>query len=131
MKKQVDEWSNDFLREHEQRAASPVTEVAMDKINKLFPHSSAEQLHPDRAFGKAYSDARLYVKDKRVSQLVILLQLVQESAGALGGLPKAQRNEIISSAVQLCGFANPTLAEDVIATVLEAFEIRDSIPGSP
>ncbi|MGA9508758.1 MAG: hypothetical protein WBV55_09045 [Candidatus Sulfotelmatobacter sp.] len=103
----------------------------MDKIGELFPHWSAEPLHPDRAFGKAYSDASLYLKDQRVSQLVVLLQQIQESAGGLGALPKPQLNEIVSGAVQLCGFANSILAEDVIATILEAFEIRDAISGSP
>jgi hypothetical protein len=108
-----------------------VGEAAMNKTSELFPHWPAEPLHPDRAFGKAYSDARLYLKDQRVSQLVVLLQQVQESAGGLGALPQPQLNEIVASAVRLCGFANPILAEDVIATVLEAFEMRDSIPGSP
>ena len=103
----------------------------MNKTSELFPHWPAEQLHPDHAFGKAYSDARLYLKDQRVSQLVVLLQQVQESAGGLGALPQPQLNEIVASAVRLCGFANPILAEDVIATVLEAFEMRDSITGSP
>jgi hypothetical protein len=107
-----------------------IREAAMDKINEPFPHWSSEPLHPDRAFGKAYSDARLYLKDQRVCQLIVLLQQVQQSAGGLGALPKAQLNEIVSTAVQLCGFANAILAEDVIATVLEAFEMRDSIPGS-
>ncbi|HET6217982.1 MAG TPA: hypothetical protein VFE27_13245 [Acidobacteriaceae bacterium] len=95
----------------------------MDKLSVRFPHWSAEPLHPDHAFGKAYSDARLYLKDHRVSQLIVLLQQVQVSAGRLGALPKPQLNEIVSGAVQLCGFVNPILAEDVIATVLEAFEM--------
>jgi hypothetical protein len=112
-------------------SSSPIREAAMDKINELFPHWSSEPLHPDRAFGKAYSDARLYLKDHRVCQLVVLLQQVQQSAGGLAALPKPQLNEIVSSAVQLCGFANAILAEDVIATVLEAFEMQDSIPESP
>ena len=103
----------------------------MNKTSELFPDWSTEPLHPDRTFGKAYSDARLYLKDERVSQLVVLLQRVQESAGGLAALPKPQLNEIVSSAVQLCGFANAILAEDVIATVLEAFEMRDSVPWSP
>jgi hypothetical protein len=95
----------------------------MDKLSARFPHWSAEPLHPDPVFGKAYSDARLYLKDQRISQLIVLLQQVQVSAGRLGALPKPQLNEIVSSAVQLCGFVNPILAEDVIATVLEAFEM--------
>jgi hypothetical protein len=103
----------------------------MHEISEPFPHSSAEELGPDRAPGNAYSDSSLYVKDQRVSQLLVLLQRVQESAGGLGALPKLQLTEIVTSAVSLCGFVNPMLAQDMIGTVLEALDIRDSPPGSP
>jgi hypothetical protein len=102
----------------------------MHKISDPFPHSSAGQLTPDRARGNVYSDSSLYIKDHRVSQLLLLLQRIQESTGGLGTLPELQLTEIVTSAVSLCGFRNPVLAQDVIDTILESFEMRDSTAGS-
>lgn len=96
----------------------------MDKQNRLFLHSSLEHISTNNAFGKAFSDSDWDIQDKRVSQLLVLLQQLDESAG-LGALPEPELGEVVSSAVRLCGFLNPIEARYVIATVLEALEMRD------
>jgi hypothetical protein len=96
----------------------------MDKENRLFLHSSAEHTPPNGAFGKAFPDSYLDVQDKRVAQLMVLLQQLNTSAGGLGALPETECREVISSAVRLCGFLNPIEARDVIAVVLEVIETR-------
>jgi hypothetical protein len=103
----------------------------MDKVDKVFLHSSAQHICPNPAFGKTVSDADFYIKDKRVAQLLVLLQQLHESAGGLGALPKPELSEVVSSAVGVCGFVNPNEARDVIVTVLDAIEMQDPIPESP
>jgi hypothetical protein len=103
----------------------------MHKISDPFPLSSAGKLGPDRAHRSVYYDSSLHIKDHRISELLLLLQRVQESTGGLGALPELQLTEIVTGAVSLCGFVNPVLAQDVIATVLESLEMEDSTPGSP
>ncbi len=102
----------------------------MDKVNELFFPSSAEHIYPNQTVVRTYSDSRLYIKDKRVAQLLVLLQQLQESLGALGALPNPELFEIVFSAVQLCGFVNPNERQDVIATILDALEMQGQ-PESP
>ena len=103
----------------------------MDKVNELFFPSSAEHICPNHAVGRTYSDSALYIKDKRVAQLLVLLQQLQESVGGLGALPKPELFEIVSSAVQLCGFVNQNEMQIVIVTILDAFEMEGPTPESP
>ena len=103
----------------------------MDKLNELFFPSSAEHICPNHAVGRTYSDSALYIKDKRVAQLLVLLQQLQESVGGLGALPKPELFEIVSSAVRLSGFVNPNEMQYVIATILEALEMQGPTPESP
>jgi len=104
----------------------------MDKgNNRLFLHSSAEHMSPNNVFGKAFSNSDSDIQDKRVAQLLVVLQQLDESAGGLGALPESELGEVVSSAVRLCGFLNPIEARYVIATVLEALEMRDPIPERP
>jgi len=81
-------------------------------------------------FGKMFSNSDLDIQDKRVTQLLVLLQQLNTSAGGLGALPETELGEVIASAVRLCGFLNPIEARDVIATVLEGLKMRDPIPGA-
>jgi hypothetical protein len=103
----------------------------MDKAIQLFFHSFAEPRRPNHAVAGVYFDAPLYIKDKRVAQLSVLLRQLQESVGGLGALPKPELFEIISSAVQLCGFVNPNEMQAVIVTVLDAFDMQGPTPESP
>ena len=103
----------------------------MDKGNRLLLHSSPERISPNNAFGRASFNSDLDVHDKRVVQLLFLLQQLNTSAGGLGALPETELGEVIASSVRLCGFLNPIEARDVIATVLEGLKIQDPIPEHP
>jgi hypothetical protein len=100
----------------------------MDKVDALFLHSSVEHMWPNRAFGKTCSDSDLQIHDKRVPQLLVLLQQLDESAEGLEKLPDPELGEIVCSAIRVCGFEEPIEAQDVIAIVLEAIEMQDLIP---
>jgi hypothetical protein len=100
----------------------------MDKGNTLFLYSTVEDTCPNNVFGQTFPDLDRDVQDKRVAQLLVLLQQLHESAGGLGALPKPELSEVVSSVVRLCGFVNPIEARDVIDTVLDALEIEDPIP---
>jgi len=103
----------------------------MDKGNRLFLHPSVEHMSPNNVFGKTSSNSDSDIQDKRVAQLLVVLHQLDESAGGLGALPEPELLEVVSSAVRLCGFLNPIEAGDVIATVLEALEMRDPIRERP
>ena len=46
----------------------------MDKGNTLFLHSTVEDMCPNNVFGQTFSDSDRDVQDKRVAQLLVLLQ---------------------------------------------------------
>jgi hypothetical protein len=101
----------------------------MDKGNRLFLHCSVEHMSPNNVLAKIFSNSDSDIQDKRVAQLMVLLQQLDESAGGLGAFPEPELREVVSSAVRLCGFLNPIEVRDVIATVLEALEMRSN-PGA-
>jgi len=103
----------------------------MDKAGKPFFPSCAERTLLTSAVARAYSDSALYLKDKRVAQLVLLLRLLHQDVGRFAELPKPELSEIISSAVGMCGFVNPIEAQDVIDTVLEVIQTEYPIQPSP
>lgn len=100
----------------------------MDKVTALLLLSSAEPMCPHRAFRKTCSDTDVHIHDKRVARLLVLLQQLDESAEGLEGLPKSELSEIVSSAIRVCGFADPIEARDVIAIALDAIEMENPIP---
>ena len=100
----------------------------MDKVNALVLHSSVQHMSPNRVFGKSCSDSDLQIQDKRVAQLLVLLQQLNESAQGLEALPEPELSEIVSGAIRVCGFVNPIEARDMIAIVLDAIEMQDLIP---
>jgi hypothetical protein len=110
--------------------ARAIREATMDKVDELL-FSSPEHMYPTAAIGKIYSDSCLHLKDRRVAQLLVLLRLLHQSPGGLGAMPKPQLHEIISCAVRLCDFVNPTEVRDVIAAVLEALDTPDPRRESP
>jgi hypothetical protein len=73
------------------------------------------------------TDSAPTIEDPRVARLLLVLRLIQRSAGPLSELPKAELTEILSSAVPLCGFANPIEIAEVTGTVLEALDIRERL----
>jgi len=136
MKKQVNELVEAFCSDQFQRpdftsarpsCPRPQGEATMDKTSKPFLPFSAKEARPDRTFANASWQARLYLRDKRVAQLLLLLRQLNESAGGLGTLPPAELCEIVRSAVGICGFVKPIEAEDVVAAVLEAFDTQEQV----
>jgi hypothetical protein len=98
----------------------------MDKGNRLFLHSSVERMSSSNVFAKTFPNSDSDIQDKRVAQLLVLLQQLDESAGGLGVFPEPELREVVSSAVRLCGFLDPIELRDWIATVLEALEMRSN-----
>jgi hypothetical protein len=127
--------SSDESKKHEasnitrpRRTMSALTEATMDKVvSRCF----AEQIQPNRVIGKTYSDASLYLKDKRVARLLLLLKQLHQDVGGFARLPKLELSQIISSAVGICGFVNAIEAGDVIAIVLDALETEYPTQESP
>ena len=79
----------------------------MDKAGKPFFPSHAERMCLRGAVGNAYSDSSLFLKDKRVAQLVLLLRLLHQDVGGFAALPQPELSEIISSAVECVVFGTP------------------------
>src|ERR1700722_13963340 len=105
-------------------------ETTMGNTNELSFSISGRSIWPTTTVVKACSDSPLSLDDKRVGRLLLLLQQLQESAGHLAALPRPELDEIVSSAVRLCGFVNPIEEREVVITVLGALEIQDPIPES-
>ena len=99
----------------------------MDKVNTLFLPCSVEQMCPNRAFDQTFSESGLHRQDKRVAQLLVLLQQLDESAEGLEALPEPELSEIVSSAIRVCGFVDPIETQDVMAIVLDAIEMQAPI----
>src|SRR5271155_4966780 len=118
-------------------------EATMDRTNNLLLDSSALLPYPMAACGNSCSSSDVYIHDRRIARLLILLQQLDEAATGLGALPEPELGEIVSSAIHLCGFADPieardviaavldALKEDVISTVLDAIEVQQPIRESP
>ena len=96
----------------------------MSKGNEIVLDFSDTYVSPTSTFGRIRSDSQISIHDKRVGRLLLLLQQLQNSAGRLVDLPRPELDEIVSSAVRLCGFVDPTEEQDVIGTVLDALEVK-------
>jgi hypothetical protein len=132
MKKPASDFLQTFLEMHSsaRRAAKPVSQEAtmdMDKVNHLYLQLSPQYARSRHVLANTYSDSPSVLEDKRIAQLLVLLRQLQRSAGGLCGLPKPELTEIVSSAVRLCGFVTPVESREVIATVLDALEMKDPI----
>jgi hypothetical protein len=102
----------------------------MDKTNKLFPDASAERRWQNLGVGNTGSPQKIYVTDKRVARLLLVLQELDESVAGLEELPKTELSELVSNAILACGFVDPIEARYAIAAVLDAIGMHDSMPGS-
>ncbi len=108
----------------------------MKRVDEEFFPAVAESTCSDTALGNSISGpvsygGELHIDDQRVAQLLVLLQLLDESVGGLAALPAPELSEVVLSAVRLCGFVDECEALDVFATVLEAIEMPDPIPEVP
>ncbi len=100
----------------------------MDKINKLFLDPSTKRMWPTPEVNPALADLKVRVTDERVARLLLMLHELDESMAGLEELPKTELSELISSAIQACGFVDPIEERYAIAAVLEAIEMNDSMP---
>jgi hypothetical protein len=136
MKKQANDFLELLLQMHapaRRAGANPISSEAtmdMDKVNQLYLHLSPQYMRSNNVLTDTYSDSPSCLEDKRVAQLLVLLRQLQRSAGGLCGLPKPELTDIISSAVRLCGFVNPAESREVIATVLDALEMKEPMSES-
>jgi hypothetical protein len=97
----------------------------MDKLDALLLYFAVEHMCAGQAFDKTCAD--LHVDDKRVAWLLVLVKQLDESAAGLEMLHEPELNEIVSSAIRVCGFVDPIEARDVIAIVLDAIEMQAPI----
>jgi hypothetical protein len=102
----------------------------MDKINKLFLGLSSKRMWSTPEVNQPFADSKVRIEDERVSRLLLMLHELDESMAGLEELPKTELSELISSAIQACGFVDPIEKRYAIAAVLEAIEMNDSMPES-
>jgi hypothetical protein len=95
-----------------------ISEGTMDKADG-FLLSSIQDMSSEYSLSETCSDSDLHIYDKRVTRLLVLLQKVDKSVEGLEGLPEPELTEIVSGAIQVCGFVDPIEALGMIATVLE------------
>ena len=100
----------------------------MDEINKPFLDLSTEHIWPTPEVSQVFADLKVRVTDERVARLLLMLHELDESVAGLEELPKTELSELISSAIQACGFVDPIEERYAIAAVLEAIEMNDSMP---
>jgi len=86
----------------------------MDKLDALLLYFAVEHMCAGQAFDKTF-------------RLLVLLKQLDESAAGLEMLHEPELNEIVSSAIRVCGFVDPIEARDVIAIVLDAIEMQAPI----
>jgi hypothetical protein len=105
-------------------------EAPMDEINKPFLDLSTEHIWPTPEVSQVFADLKVRVTDERVARLLLMLHELDESVAGLEELPKTELSELISSAIQACGFVDPIEERYAIAAVLEAIEVHDSMTES-
>ena len=77
-------------------------------------------------FKSRHSD--LHIKDAKLAYLLVLLRQLDQFTHELDAVPEPELSDIVSAAIRVSGFVEPGEAHQVIASVLEALETRDSIP---
>ena len=102
----------------------------MDKINKPFLDPSTKRMWPTPEVSQVFADSKVRITDERVARLLLMLHELDESVAGLEELPKTELSELISSAIQACGFVDPIEERYAIAAVLEAIEVHDSMTES-
>ena len=96
----------------------------MDELRKAFP-GVTENSWADPAYS---NNQTVYIADKRVAQLLIVLHELDESVAGLEDLPKDELSELVANAILGCGFADPVEARYAISTVLRMIESQDFVP---
>ena len=92
----------------------------------------AKKMRQTSGRDKIVSDGGWSIKDvsldQRVTQLLVIMRQIDESTGGLGTLPMSELSEIVCGAIELCGFADPVEARDVIRSVLQTIERSNQVP---
>jgi hypothetical protein len=96
----------------------------MDELRKAFP-GATENSRTDLA---DLNNQTLYIADKRVAQLLLVLHELDESVAGLEDLPRAELSELVANAILGCGFADPVEARYAISAVLKMIESQDFVP---
>jgi hypothetical protein len=107
---------------------APTGETLMDKTNDLFLNTAE---NPETGFRNTSSDSKVYIADRRMARLLLVLHELDKSVAGLEELPQPELTELVSSAIMACGFVDGTEARYAIAAVLETIEMGDLVPGRP
>src|ERR1700691_729292 len=99
----------------------------MDQVQHQFYDSGGIWPRLYRGLRSTATDTSAGITDSRVARLLLVLSEINESVAGLESLPEAELIEIVSGAIQACGFTDPSEVRLVVATVLQAIEA----PGAP
>ena len=94
----------------------------MDELRKAFPRAT------ENSWADPGDNRTVYIADKRVAQLLLVLHELDESVAGLEDLPRAELSELVANAILGCGFADPVEARYAISTVLRMIESQDFVP---
>lgn len=98
----------------------------MDEVQHQYDATGMwPRLHRD--LRSTATDTSAGITDSRVARLLLVLSDINESVAGLDSLPEAELIELVSGAIEACGFTDPVEVRSVVATVLRAVEA----PGAP
>jgi hypothetical protein len=93
----------------------------MDKRNPPYFPVAGLNFAPARELVTTHPDA-VCITDWRVARLLLVLEELDQGMAGLETLPRHDLINLISSAIQACGFADSDDARYAIAAVLQAIE---------
>jgi hypothetical protein len=99
----------------------------MDDVQYQFYDATGIWPRLSRGLRCTATDASVGITDSRVARLLLVLSEINESVAGLESLPEAELAELVSGAIEACGFTDPVEVRSVVATVLQAIEA----PGAP
>jgi hypothetical protein len=99
----------------------------MDEVQHQFYEATGIWPRLHRDLRSAGTDTSAGITDTRVARLLLVLSDINESVAGLESLPEAELTELVSGAIEACGFTDPIEVRSVVATVLQAIEA----PGAP
>jgi hypothetical protein len=99
----------------------------MDEVQHQFYDAGGIWPRPCQGHRSTATDSGVGITDSRVARLLLVLSEINESVAGLDSLPEAELAELVSGAIQACGFTDPVEVRSVVATVLRAIEA----PGAP
>ena len=90
----------------------------MEKVHHQLFDCGLMNVHTSNVY-----DAGIRISDSRVAMLLLVLNEIDESMQGLENLPMSQLSELVSKAIEACGFTDPIEARSAIARVLQAIEL--------